>query len=469
MLIRQEIIRAFAYSARRGSQEAGCCRSMVDGVSDQPAIPQYLSAVDAAQWPSIAALPTGRFLGLRARHAEAQFAAACSRAELELDPDSEPDLVVDHAELFERIAVNGWIGLAEGYMAGEWRTQTPGDLVRVLQRLLSAGYNPRTHVNKSFRFSGGVVPPELVARFAGDGMSSFAGHFATGVPTMERVSAPSHSPGAGRGKEPKNYFVSETNYSAPLETEKLDLGDAQARSVGMLLDAAMVRSGTHLAEVPTSGGAVAIAAASRRATVDSVVTDPAVVPALRERLMLGGAEDAVHISVVDTLPGGLSRRKARYDAVVSAEYLETMPTALQEQYFALIDGLLARAGRAAVQTVVSTGKMTPPAESAIESLRAYIWPGLNFRPVDQIRTTVDTHSGLRVIAETHAPAHLELSLKHQRTVFQSQLREAAADGFDAVYRRLWMWQLALREALAREGMLDVVQLTLAHRHRRGVR
>lgn len=442
---------------------------MVDGVSDNPAIPMHLAAVDADQWPNIAAVPTGRLLGLRARRAEAQFAAACSRAELELDPGSSPDLVVDHAELFARLAVNGWIGFAEGFMAGEWRTETPEALVHVLQRLIASGYSPKTHLNQPSRFSGGEVPPELVAKFAGDGMSAFAGHFATGVPTMERVSVPSHSPGAGRGKEPKNYFVSETNYSAPLETEKLDLGDAQARSVDMLLDAAAVRPGTHLAEVPSSGGAVAIAAAARRATVDSVVTDPAVVHALRERLTLGGAEDAVHISVVDNLPRAMSRRKARYDAVVSAEHLETMPAAMQAHYFALIDGLLARSGRAAVQTVVGTGKMTPAAESALESLRAYIWPGLTYQTVEQIRKAVDTQSTLRVVAVTHAPTHLELSLKHQRTVFQSQLREAAADGFDAVYRRLWMWQLALREALAREGMLDVVQLTLTHRHRRGVR
>lgn len=469
MLIRHEIIRWFIYTARRGSQEAACRRSMVDGVSDKPAIPTHLATVDADQWPSIATVPTARLLSFRARRAEAQFAAACSRAELDLDPDGAPDLVVDHAELFDRIAVNGWIGFAEGFMAGEWRTETPDALVCVLQKLIGVGYNPKTQASEVARFGGGEVPPELVEKFAGDGMSAFAGHFATGVPTMERVSVPSHSPGAGRGKEPKNYFVSETNYSAPLETEKLDLEDAQARSVSMLLDAAAVRPGSHLAEVPSSGGAVAIAAAARRATVDSIVADPGVVHTLRERLTLGGAEDAVHISVVDNLPRGMSRRKARYDAVVSAEHLETMPAPMQAHYFALIDGLLARSGRAALQTVVSTEKLTPAAESALESLRAYIWPGLNYQTAEQLRKTVDTRSGLRVIAVTHAPAHLELSLKHQRTVFQSQLREAAADGFDAVYRRLWMWQLALREALTREGMLDVVQLTLTHRHRRGIR
>ena len=442
---------------------------MVDGVSDNPAIPMHLSHVDADQWPNIASLPAGRLMSLRARRAEATFAATCAQAGLDLDPEGSPDLVVDRAELFLRIAANGWIGLAEGYMAGEWHTETPDDLVRVLSALIAHEYNPRTKLDHAARFSGGEVPAELVAKFSGDGMSAFAGHFATGVPTMERISVPSHSPGAGRGREPKNYFVSETNFSAPLETEKLDLADAQARSVEMLLDAAGVRPGSHVAETPNSGGAIAIAAASRRATVDSIVTDPGIMHALRERLTLSGVEDAVHLNVVEHFPQGMERRKARYDAIVSAEYVETMPVNLRQHYFTLIDGLLARSGRAAMQTVVSTGKLTPTAESALESLRAYIWPTLTYQKVDDLRKTIDSRSGLRVIAQTHAPAHLELSLKHQRTIFQSQLREAAADGFDVVYRRLWMWQLALKEALAHTGMLDVVQLTLTHRNRRGVR
>ena len=105
----------------------------------------------------------------------------------------------------------------------------------------------------------------------------------------------------------------------------------------------------------------------------------------------------------------------------------------------------------------------------MESLRAYIWPALEYRDVDGLRKIVDKHTGLRVIGETHAPEHLALSLKHQLTTFQGQLREAAADGFDAVYRRLWVWQLALRQAMAELGMLDVVQYTLIHRHRRGER
>ena len=51
----------------------------------------------------------------------------------------------------------------------------------------------------------------------------------------------------------------------------------------------------------------------------------------------------------------------------------------------------------------------------------------------------------------------------------ASLREAAAAGFDPVFRRLWTFQFALREALMTLGMIDAVQFGLAHRNRGGRR
>ena len=53
--------------------------------------------------------------------------------------------------------------------------------------------------------------------------------------------------------------------------------------------------------------------------------------------------------------------------------------------------------------------------------------------------------------------------------FDAHLRDAAADGYDVVFRRMWTWQLALREALARLEMLDLAQVTMVQRHRGGRR
>ena len=50
--------------------------------------------------------------------------------------------------------------------------------------------------------------------------------------------------------------------------------------------------------------------------------------------------------------------------------------------------------------------------------------------------------------------------------FEAQSREAAANGYDRVYRNLWVFQLALREALFRVGALDALQLVVTSRYRR---
>ena len=464
------IIRRFVFWSRRGSAFGAFQRFILNDVPSNSAQFAHLDSVDAERWPSLVYIPSAAGMRIRARMAEAKFAKHCAQAGLELSPDGEHDLVVDHAQLFDRIALKGWVGFAEGYMAGEWRTDTSSDLVKVLKGLLVSGYSPKTpHMKQDPKLVSGEIPPELVARYGGDGMSAFAGHFSTGVPTTERMSRKSFVPAAGRGKEPSNYFVATTHFAAPLETMKHDLGDAQARSVSMLLDEAGVRAGTQVAEIPCSGGAVAIAAASRRATVDAVVTDSAVLRTLRERLTLAGVADSVHISVTEDPSQTLMRRAGRYDAIVCAEYFETLPQLERRTRLQLADKLLAKNGRAVIQSVTATEKLSGPARDAMESLRAYIWPSLEYSDSDELRRIADKYTGLRVVGETHAPDHLALSLKHQLTTFQGQLREAAADGFDAVYRRLWMWQLALRQAMAELGMLDVVQYTLTHRHRWGVR
>ena len=82
---------------------------------------------------------------------------------------------------------------------------------------------------------------------------------------------------------------------------------------------------------------------------------------------------------------------------------------------------------------------------------------------------VDQHTDLRVIAQTSAPEHLAASLRLQRITFDGKLRDAAADGYDSVFRRMWIWQFALREAFARLGMIDLAQISLARRNRRGRR
>ncbi|WP_232507060.1 class I SAM-dependent methyltransferase [Corynebacterium glaucum] len=425
----------------------------------------HLATIDPDRWPGIATLPDVATTTMRARRAESTFARAVSAAGLTFDGNNA-DLIVDYAELFSRIAVNGWVGLAEGYLAGEWRTASSHKLVDVLAALITANYRPKTiRLKPSSGASSGEPPASLVAHYSGDGMSPFQGHFATGVPTTERVIVKSWARGAGKRSEPARHYVDITEFGAPLNTMRQDLADAQTRSAEMLLEAAHTQSGTHLLVSPVPGGALPLAAIRLGATVDCVVSETGDARTLKELLVFAGAADAVRVMS----PDELNSTVGAFDAIISAEYLETLSPRSKASYLAGIDAVLAPGGRVAMQTIVRTETMTPAANAALESLRAYIWPGLSFATPEELARLVDRHTGLRVISETRAPEHLVASLSLQRTTFDGRARDAAADGFDPVYRRLWTWQFALREALARLGMLNLTQLTLVPRSRRGRR
>ncbi|SMG30019.1 cyclopropane-fatty-acyl-phospholipid synthase [Corynebacterium pollutisoli] len=422
----------------------------------------HLVAIDATTWPGVARVPGGRLVDLRARLAEATFARACANAGLDLDPEGDPDLVVEHEELFPRIAVSGWLGLAESFMAGEWRSDR---LVDVLAALISTGYRPRTRTLPPSAYSGGELPTELVALGAGDGLSAFGGVFASGVPTTVRTAVPNHAPGRG----PDTHFIDLQTFSEPVAVDREDLGDAQTRTVTMLLDAARVTAGTHLLEYATSGGAVAIQAAHRRATVDTLTADPGQAEAVGEQLLLAGVEPSVHLSVIDSPVPGPRDWRGSYDAIVSVEKLEVLEPADRVRYIKAFDRLLSIGGYAAMQSVIATDAMTPTARQALDVLRAYVWPGLDHPTAEDVHKLADRESGLRIIGQTHIGSHHELSLSLQRSLFEGHLREAAAAGFDIAFRRLWVYQFALREALFRLGMLDTVQFTMTHRNRRGRR
>ncbi|APT88864.1 cyclopropane-fatty-acyl-phospholipid synthase [Corynebacterium frankenforstense DSM 45800] len=428
---------------------------------------EHLESIDPGRWPGVARVPAGTVARVRARRAEARFADACAKAGLSLDPAGSPDLVVEHEELFARLGTSGWLGLAESFMAGEWHAE---DLAAVLRALISTGYRPAVGARPRVEpgdYQGAELPAELVKFSSGDQVTFAAGAFSSGVPTTVRTAVESFVRGAGHGDEPARHFVDVTEHSAPVDVARPDLGPAQRGALELLLDAVDCHPGTHLLEYPGTGSALAVAAAERRATVDTLTADRAHLEATVEQLTLAGVRDSVATELIDSaVPVGW---RGRYDAVVSVERYEQLSARDRPAFLTAVDHLLAPGGRLAMQTVVATDKTTATARRALDPLRAYLWPALDHPPLTDLYRRFDRGSALRVVAERHLGSHLGETLRLQEETFAAHHREAAAEGFDAVFRRLWRYQFALRRALVDLGMLDLVQLTAVHRHRRGRR
>lgn len=430
----------------------------------------HLSTIDSETWPGIATVPSGLLGGVRARRAEAEFAKACARAAIRLDSDDEhqAEMTVLHDALFSRIAASGWLGFAESYMAGEWTTPDSDGLVKVLSKLINAGYNPRASAVAPTNSSGGELPQELIRLFSGDSMSLHGGIYSSGVATTVRTEVPSFDNNKA-GRSPKTHFVDKTEVSDPSSVDRKDLKDAQIRAADWLLDATLTGAGSHVLIYSATGAQPAIRATARRATVDILTADDNHASDLEDELVLAGAAESVHCHVTQEPVVGPREWRGRYDCVISMEQLETLAPSQRKAYFSSVSRLLAHGGKLGMQAVIADEKATPAAHSATSVLRAYIWPGLEYPTMTELHRVIDKSSGLRIIAQTHFRSHYVESLAQQRSYFEGHVREAAAAGFDQVFRRLWVYQFALREALLRTGQTDAVQITATHRHRGGRR
>lgn len=423
----------------------------------------HLAAINADVWPAIVTIPTGMFVASKARRAEAEFATACEKAGLDLD-GPHPDLRVLYEEVFTRIAYSGWLGLAEGYMAGEWESD---NLVRVLTGLLEVGYRPRCgKLEVGGLYLGEEIPDSLVRLYSGDGMSTHGPVFSSGVPTTERVYMKSYVPGAGKKDEPGQHFVDITELSPPTLVERADLGDAQVRAAVGLLDSAHVGIGTHVLDFPSSGPTIPIAAARRSATVDVLSSDAQQVADVQDVVAMADVDSSVQVRLLESLFPNPRTWPSHYDVITSVEKLEVMDTQAQRVYAQSLNRMLVHGGFLAVQTVVATDKLSVTLDRCADVLRAYIWPALNYLTIEQLHRLFDVNTDLRIIAQTHMGSHYVEGLAMQRETFEAQSREAAANGYDRVYRNLWVFQLALREALFRVGALDALQLVVTSRYRR---
>lgn len=428
---------------------------------------EHLRRIDAGRWPAVAAPPDDHYGMLAARAAEARFAAVCRRAGLSLTstPEHPCDLVVEHSELFVRLARRGWLGLAESYMAGEWRTDA---LAKVLRALISTRYRPAVVPGTRIQpgeYTGGQLPAELTQLSSPGTASLLCGLFDSGVPTRVRTAVDSHAPKTtSAGEQPARYFVDMTDYSAPVAVERADLGPAQRRAAELLLDAVGCRVGTHLLEHPASGPLVAEGAQRRGATVDVLAGDADYAGAIATLLgssLDSTARDDVAVATIDS---ALPRRvRGRYDAIVSVDHLEQLQAHDRPDYLRQLDRLLAPEGRLAVHMAVATPEMSATARRALGPLRGYIWPALDYPTLDTIYGALDRNTRLRVVAQSGLGSHWGETLRLEAEQFSAHFREAAADGFDPVFRRLWEFQFALRRALVDLGMLDMVQLTAVHR------
>jgi len=348
-----------------------------------------------------------------------------------------PVMRIRSDDFFRRLGADGLIGFGEAFMAGDWDADDPAAVLAPfaarmstlvpawMQRLrhFYVAHQPSRELNTTLGARRNIarhydLSNELFARFLDESMTYSSAYFEPGD----------------------------------------DLEHAQLRKVDRILDAAGVGLGTHLLEIGTGWGALAVRAAQRGARVTTLTLSREQAAEARARAARAGVESRVDVQLRD-----YREIEGCYDAIVSVEMIEAVGSEYWPTFFASLDRALAPGGRIAIQAILMQHDRMLATRDQYTWIHKYIFPGGALPSLRSIDEVLRDHTRLRVDDTTTFGEHYAHTLRCWRERFDEQADAVAVLGFDATFRRMWDFYLAYCEAGFATGYLDVAQLVLSER------
>ncbi|SDI76002.1 cyclopropane-fatty-acyl-phospholipid synthase [Actinokineospora alba] len=338
---------------------------------------------------------------------------------------------------FHRLGVDAKIGFGEGYMVGDW---TSPDLVAVLTEFAA-------------RIST-LIPPALqtLRRWV----------------DRRQPAGADNTVAAARANIHRHYDLSNDLFAAFLDETMTyssalfapgdtDLHKGQVRKIDGMLDYAGVRAGSHVLEIGTGWGALAIQAARRGARVTTLTISGEQKVLAERRIAEAGLSERVQVLLRD-----YREAQGGYDAIVSVEMIEAVGQRYWPTYFATVDRLLKPGGRFGLQSITMPNDRMLASRDSYTWVQKYIFPGGLIPSTEAIDESVAAHTGLRVLAHRDFGLDYAETLRQWRARFTERWSDIADLGFDDTFRRMWEFYLAYSEAGFRSGYLGVRQLSIGH-------
>jgi cyclopropane-fatty-acyl-phospholipid synthase len=398
---------------------------------------------------------SARELGLRIDYPDSSAAG---------DYDAAVRIVLHDPDRFwGRLATSGVVGLGESFMAGELTTSDLRSVIGVLGPWIASNADCAHPGERAYgrdgrgaggsaRRRGGAgvveledsVPGALTSLYTDETMSTSGAVFASGARTRERLEdgtdavhleAPSTPPHRG------------------------DLGDAQRRAADTLLTLAGVGAGTRALVVTPGWGELPMRAAERGAHVRTVTASTERLSTLGSRFSAAGLDDEIALSL-----GRPAESGGTVDAVVAVDPGVTSGRAGYTEVLRVAERVLVPGGRLVIAAVLAPDRPRPAvvelaawgSRYVSEAGPAVAWPDLV--------AEIDRSPRLRLRGRVESTAHHAETVRLWSEMFALRGRDAAALGFDAVYRRMWAFHLAALEAGLRNGWFESVHVVVTATH-----
>jgi cyclopropane-fatty-acyl-phospholipid synthase len=242
-----------------------------------------------------------------------------------------------------------------------------------------------------------------------------------------------------------------TYSSALFKSEQDSLTQAQHHKYDRMLDCMQTQSG-RLLEVGCGWGGLAERAINRGDYEIKGIT----LSEEQHRFAQARLGNNVHIALED-----YRHQTGIYDRILSIEMFEAVGERFWPVYFQKLKSLLAKNGKAVVQTITINEKDFPAYRRGGDFIRSFIFPGGMLPSVSRFKQEAEK-AGLK----THTPfmfgQDYARTLETWLTNFDQQKQAITALGFDDGFIRLWRFYLATCAAGFRVNKTDVMQMELSH-------
>src|SRR3954451_18308776 len=336
---------------------------------------------------------------------------------------------------FRRLGCDGLIGFGEAFMAGDWDADDPAAVLAPFAARMSS-----------------LVPSwmQRLRRF-----------YVQHQPAREQNTKVGARRNISRHYDLSNelfglFLDDSMTYSCALFEAGDTLEEAQVRKVDRLLDATCVGLGTHLLEIGTGWGALAVRCAQCGATVTTLTLSREQASLARERARAGGVSSRVDVQLRD-----YREADGRYDAIVSVEMIEAVGMEYWPTFFTTVERVLAPGGRIGIQAIVLEHDRMLATRDQYTWIHKYVFPGGALPSARAIGDVVARDTRLQIDESVTFGADYARTLRAWRGRFDEHVDDVDALGFDATFRRMWDFYLAYCEAGFATGYLDVARLVLS--------
>ncbi|MBH1964817.1 MAG: class I SAM-dependent methyltransferase [Comamonadaceae bacterium] len=369
---------------------------------------------------------------------------------LSQQPDSglaDARCVLNTWRALERTLKSGDIGLAEGYIAGEWGSPDLPALLRLcmenrdhVERLVYGSWWGRL----AYRMR------HLMQRNSRSGsVKNIHAHYDLGNDFYRLWLDPGMSYSAAwfQGLEGK-------------ALRQADLQEAQQAKIRRTLDEVRLQSGQRLLEIGCGwGGLAETAARERGARVEGVTLSTEQLLWGQQRMRVAGLDEQVQLRYQDyrDLPALYAGQPV--DAIVSIEMFEAVGREYWRGYFEVLRECLKPGGYACIQTITLREDLFDRYVRSTDFIQQYIFPGGLLPSIPAFEQEAE-RAGLVVERRMAFGGDYAETIRRWRHSFQDHIEAVLGQNFDERFVRIWSFYLAYCEAAFDTGNTDVVQFTL---------